>query len=101
MNIPKTSDDFKNEFYFSIDLIDKIGDLRIRQFTEKLNNVPDEIIVTGIIKIFKNTDIIEFTYKPITHPGFNGIEKIISMLKENTNLTEKQIMNRLNVIFGN
>ena len=54
MNIPKTSDDFRNEFYSSIDLIDKIGDLRIRQFMDILNKVSDEIIVDGIVKVFEN-----------------------------------------------
>ena len=75
----------------------------ILENTKDKYKIPDNYIdnYNKSLEIFKNTDIIEFTYKPITHPGFNGIEKIISMLKENTNLTEKQIMNRLNVIFGN
>ena len=55
MNIPKTSYDFQNEFYSSIDLMDKIGDLRIRQLIDRLDKVTDEIIVRGIIKIFENT----------------------------------------------
>ncbi|CAL2101806.1 conserved protein of unknown function [Tenacibaculum sp. 190130A14a] len=56
MKVPKTSDDLKNEFYISIDLIEKIGDLSFRQLIEKLKNVSDQIIIEGVIKIFKNTD---------------------------------------------
>lgn len=56
MKIPKTSEDFQNEFYSSIDLMDKIGDLRILQFMERLNKVSDEIIVGGIVKIFENKE---------------------------------------------
>ncbi|MCC9070503.1 hypothetical protein LNQ49_02675 [Flavobacterium sp. F-65] len=56
MNIPKTADDFQNEFYSSIDLMDKIGDLRIGQLIYRLDKVMDEIIVSGIIKIFKNVN---------------------------------------------
>jgi len=54
MKIPTTPDDFQNEFYSSIDLMDKIGDLRIRQLVSILDKVNDEIIISGIIKIFKN-----------------------------------------------
>ena len=54
MNIPKTSEDFQNEFYSSLDLMNKIGDLRIQQFMVGLNKVSDEIIVDGIVKVFKN-----------------------------------------------
>ncbi|MCB0749770.1 MAG: hypothetical protein KDC90_20095, partial [Ignavibacteriae bacterium] len=60
MNIPQTSDDFQREFYASIDLMDKIGDLRIRQFMDRLNKVSDEIIVNGIINVF------ECKYRPET-----------------------------------
>ncbi|WP_232517393.1 hypothetical protein, partial [Aquimarina aggregata] len=81
MNIPKTSDDLKNEFYSSIDLIDKIGDLRIRQLTEKLNKVSDEIIVMGIIKIFENTDRQESQYTDQKYAG-----KILTELKPRTEI---------------
>ncbi|AUC75694.1 hypothetical protein [Olleya sp. Bg11-27] len=53
MKIPKTSDDFRNEFYSSIDSMDKIGDLRLRQFMDRLNTVSDEIITEGIVKVFE------------------------------------------------
>ena len=54
MKIPTTPDDFQNEFYSSIDLIDKIGDLRIRQFVNILDKVNDEIIIihSGSLKIY-------------------------------------------------
>ncbi|MBP2833051.1 hypothetical protein J8281_12715 [Aquimarina sp. U1-2] len=81
MNIPKTSDDLKNEFYSSIDLIDKIGDLRIRQLTEKLNKVSDEIIVMGIIKIFENTNRQESQYTDQKYAG-----KILTELKPRTEI---------------
>ncbi|MEM0576117.1 hypothetical protein [Flavobacterium polysaccharolyticum] len=55
MKIPTTPDNFQNEFYSSIDLMDKVGDLRIRQFVNILDKVNDEIIISGVIKIFQNT----------------------------------------------
>ncbi|CAM1344506.1 hypothetical protein [Tenacibaculum amylolyticum] len=76
MNIPKTSDDFQNEFYASIDLMDKIGDLRIRQFTDKLNKVSDEIIVDGIVKVFENKKRPETEYVDQKYAG-----KILDVLK--------------------
>ncbi len=76
MNIPKTSDDFRNEFYSSIDLIDKIGDIRIRQFMDKLNKVSDEIIVAGIVKVFENKKRPETEYIDQKYAG-----KILDNLK--------------------
>ncbi|WP_445458003.1 hypothetical protein [Flavobacterium sp. HNIBRBA15423] len=55
MNPPKTSEDFILEFYHSIDLIDTLGDLRIRQFITRLEKVDDTIIFNGIIKTFEDT----------------------------------------------
>ena len=69
MNIPQTSDDFQNEFYSSIDLMDKIGDLRIRQFMDRLNKVSDEIIVDGIVKVFENTKRPETEYVDQKYAG--------------------------------
>ena len=76
MNIPKTSDDFQNEFYSSIDLMDKIGDLRFRQFIDKLNKVSDEIIVDGIVKVFENKKRPETEYIDQKYAG-----KILEVLK--------------------
>ena len=53
MNLPKTSDEIKHEIYLSSDKFEDIRDLRIRQLIKILKNVPDEIIIEGIIKIFE------------------------------------------------
>ncbi|WP_028374960.1 hypothetical protein [Leeuwenhoekiella sp. MAR_2009_132] len=81
MNIPKTSDDFQNEFYSSIDLIDKIGDLRIRQFMDGLNKVSDEIIVDGIVKVFEYEKRTETEYTDQKYAG-----KILEKLKPKSDL---------------
>lgn len=81
MNIPKTSEDLKNEFYISIDLIDKIGDLRFRQLIEKLKNVSDQIIIEGVIKILENTDRQNSQYIDQKYAG-----KILSELNPKTNI---------------
>ena len=81
MNIPKTSDDFRNEFYSSIDLMDKIGDLRIRQFMDKLNKVSDEIIVDGIVKVFENKKRPETEYIDQKYAG-----KILDSLKPKSDI---------------
>lgn len=87
MNIPETSENFKNEFYTSIDLIEKIGDLRIRQLTEKLNKVSEEIIVIGIIDIFENTERPASQY---TDQKFAG--KILTKLKPKTDINLSYIL---------
>ena len=81
MNIPKTTDDFQKEFYLSIDLMDKIGDLRIRQFIDRLDNVMDEIIVNAIIKIFESADRPSTQY---TDQKYAGI--ILNKLKPKTEI---------------
>lgn len=53
MKIPKTSDELINEIYLSSDIFNDIGNLRIKQLIKILRNVPDEIIIEGIIKIFE------------------------------------------------
>ena len=87
MNIPKTSDDIKNEFYSSIDLIHKIGDLRIRQLTEKLNKVSDDVIVAGIIKIFKNQERPKSKYTDQKYAG-----KILTELNPKTDIDLNSIL---------
>lgn len=52
------------------------------------------------IAIFKNEGTVDFEFQEIKHPGFHGVERIIAILQSKTNLTEKQIMNRLNIIFA-
>ena len=54
MNVPKTSDELKNEIYISVDKSKDIGDLRIRQLIKILPNVSDEIILEGIISVFES-----------------------------------------------
>ncbi|SEC25527.1 hypothetical protein SAMN04489761_2499 [Tenacibaculum sp. MAR_2009_124] len=54
MNIPKTLEEFQDEFYKSIDLIDQIGDLRIRQFIQRLNNVSNDIVVSSVLYVIGN-----------------------------------------------
>jgi len=81
MNIPKTSDDFQSEFYSSIDLLNKIGDLRIRQFIQKLNKVSDEIIVDGIVKVFEYEKRPKTEYIDQKYAG-----KILEKLKPKSDL---------------
>ncbi|AXT59278.1 hypothetical protein D1816_02575 [Aquimarina sp. AD10] len=81
MNIPETSEDFKIEFYSSIDFFDKIGDLRIRQFMNRLNKVSDKIIVGGIIKVFENKMRPETEYTDQKYAG-----KILEKLKPKSDL---------------
>lgn len=81
MNIPKTSDDFQNEFYSSIDLMDKIGDLRIRQFIDRLNKVSDKIIVNGVVKVFENEKRSKTEYIDQKYAG-----KILEKLKPKSDL---------------
>jgi len=54
-------------------------------------------------KIFKNEQteniIDNIVIKHIEHPGFANMETIINILKKRTNLSEKQILNRMNAIY--
>ena len=81
MKIPKTPDDFENEFYAAIDLMDKIGDLRFRQFVDKLNKVSDEIIVDGIVKVFENKKRPETEYIDQKYAG-----KILDIFKPKSDI---------------
>ena len=56
MKIPTSTENFLEEFFHSIDLLNTLGDLRIRQFIVRLNNPSDEIIASGVIEVFKNKD---------------------------------------------
>ena len=50
--------------------------------------------------IFNNTEItLDFTLVEMKHPGFNGVDKLINLLTERTHLTERQILNRISVIY--
>lgn len=87
MDTPKTSDNFINEFYSSIDLMDKVGKLRIRQLTQRLNKVSDKIIVDGVIKIFENTDRPETQYTDQKYAG-----KILTELNPKTDIDLNSIL---------
>jgi len=56
MKLPKTVEELIFEIYKSIDLIDKISDLRVRQLSNVLPNVPDDVIIEGVIQIFESSD---------------------------------------------
>ena len=81
MNIPKTTDDFQKEFYLSIDLMDKLGHLRIEQLIDRLDKVTDEIIVSTKIKIFGNINRPNTQY---TDQKYAGI--ILNKLKPKTEI---------------
>jgi flap endonuclease-1 len=50
--------------------------------------------------IFNNNTItLDFTQVEIKHPGFNGVDKLINLLTERTHLTERQIINRIGMIY--
>lgn len=62
MKIPTNSNDLKNELFTSIDLFDKIGDLRIRQLMKLLPKISDDIIIEGIVQVFENENRPETLY---------------------------------------
>lgn len=49
--------------------------------------------------IFNKTMDLTFSCNDINHPGFSNIESLINILNLNTHLSEKQILNRINVIY--
>lgn len=84
-----TSKEIKNEIIKSVDKIDKIGDLRIRQLTKSLSKINDEIIIEGIIKVFENENRIEKLYIDQKSEGF-----ILEKLNPKTKLDIVPILNR-------
>ncbi|WP_196893834.1 hypothetical protein [Aureivirga marina] len=60
MKIPKTKEEFLEEFYKSFDLYDKIGIQRVNQFIRILPKVSDALIIESFIEIFKNKERKEF-----------------------------------------
>lgn len=69
MKIPKTSEDIKNEIFKSVDKIEEIGDLRIRQLIKILDKVDDNIIIDGIIEVFENENRVEKLYTDQKNAG--------------------------------
>jgi len=50
-------------------------------------------------EIFENNIDFTFEIKLLVQPGFNIMDQIINILKERTNLSERQILNRINIIY--
>ena len=63
MKLPKTSDDIKSEILNSSDKRDQLGDQRLLQLIQFLNNIDHEIIVEGVMKVFENTDRPNMTFQ--------------------------------------
>ncbi|SHH24713.1 hypothetical protein [Flavobacterium defluvii] len=80
MKFPKTAEDIKNELLNSIDKINVIGDLRIRQLIQILSKIEDRIIVEGIIQVFENEDRIDSIYIDQKYAGI-----ILKKLNPKTN----------------
>ena len=69
MKFPTTSDDLKNEILESVDKINQVGDLRIRQLIQILPKVNDQIIIEGIIQVFENENRIDSIYTDQKYAG--------------------------------
>ena len=89
MNLPKTSEDLKIEIFKSVDKLDKIGDLRIRQLTKILSKVNDQIIIDGIIEVFENEDRSEKLYADQKNAGI-----ILKKLNPKTKVSIESILDR-------
>ena len=90
MKIPKTSEDVKNEILESVDKLDKIGDLRIRQLIKVLTKVNDQIIIKGVIEVFENEKRIEKIYEDQKNAGI-----ILKELNPKTEINVELILNRI------
>lgn len=89
MNIPKTSEDLKIEIFKSVDKLDKIGDLRIRQLTKMLSKVNDQIIIDGIIEVFENEERVGKVYEDQKNAGI-----ILKKINPKTKVSIESILNR-------
>ncbi len=90
MKIPKTSEDVKNEILESVDKLDKIGDLRIRQLIKVLTKVHDQMIIQGVIEVFENEKRIEKIYEDQKNAGI-----ILKELNPKTEINVELILNRI------
>jgi hypothetical protein len=54
MKFPETAEDVKQEILRSSDKARELGDLRIRQLIHILPNVPPELVVEGVIRVFED-----------------------------------------------
>lgn len=101
MIFPITSEDVKNEILESVDKIDKIGDLRIRQLIKILTKVNDEIIIEGVIEVFENEKRTEKIYldqknaarilKELNPKTDTNIELILNRILKNWNKSVEEI----------
>lgn len=101
MKLPITSEDLKDEFLKSVDLTDKIGDLRIRQFIQILPQIEDQIIVEGVIQIFENEERPNSVYTDQKYAGMilkklspktkESIEQIIIRVLKNWNKSVEEL----------
>lgn len=101
MTFPITSEDVKNEILKSVDKIDKIGDLRIRQLIKILTKVNDKIIIEGVIEVFENEKRKEKIYldqknaarilKELNPKTDTNIELILNRILKNWNKSVEEI----------
>jgi hypothetical protein len=89
MKFPTTPEDLKNELFNSVDKINQVGDLRIRQLIQILPKVSDEIIIEGIIQVFEDENRVDSVY---TDQKYAGI--ILKKLNPKTEESAASILNR-------
>jgi hypothetical protein len=90
MKFPKTSEDLKNEILESVDKIEGIGDLRIRQLIKILAKVNYEIIIEGVIEVIENEKRTEKIYLDQKNAG-----RILKELNPKTDSNAELILNRI------
>lgn len=90
MKFPTTAEDLKEEFFKSVDMMDKVEDLRIRQLIQILPKVEGQVIIEGIIRIFENEERTDSVYTDQKYTG-----RILKSLNPKTKDTLDSIMNRV------
>ncbi len=69
MKFPQTALELKNEILISSDKTEELGDLRIRQLIKILDKAPDDIIVEGVLDVFRTTDRPDKLYTDQKYAG--------------------------------
>ncbi|MCD9575531.1 hypothetical protein [Flavobacterium soyae] len=90
MKFPTTPEDLKNELFNSVDKINLVGDLRIRQLIQILPKVNNKVIIEGIIQIFENEKRIDSVY---TDQKYAGI--ILKKINPKTEESAASILSRI------
>ncbi|AXE19757.1 hypothetical protein DR864_19435 [Runella rosea] len=90
MKFPLTASELTNEIYISVDKYPEIGDLRIRQLMKILSNVPDELLIEGLIKVFENNNRRE---TEILDQEFAG--QILKEIKPKTDVALEIILKKI------